>query len=176
MRGLVAGVLMICAAGLASGEPVAAPKSFDVGGSSVTLPWSAGWAVDASVKDLKSFEFTAADAQAMRTIVSKAPPNARVHNETQLQFLVKYMADELAPQSVEKKLEIKPVGNSSGPGYYACATDPKPKPDEYKYICQGALLQNDVVLTFTLLYNEPGIAESKQVLGALAALEIGKGA
>ena len=176
MRGLVAGILMVCAAGLASGEPAASPKSFDVGGSSVTLPWSAGWAVDASAKDPRTIEFTATDAHAMRTMISKAPPNAPVHNETQLQFLVKYMSDELAPQSVEKKLEIKSVGNSSAPGYYVCATDPKPKPDEYKYICQGALLQNDVVLTFTVLYNEPGIAESKQVLGALAALEIGKGA
>jgi hypothetical protein len=176
MRAAIAGMVMICTAGLASGEPAAAPRSFDIGGSSVALPWSAGWAVDASVKDPKSLEFTATDAHAMRTVISKAPPNAPVHNDTQLQFLVKYMADELAPQSVEKKLEIKPVGNSSGPGYYVCATDPKPKPDEYKYICQGALLLDDGVLTFTLLYNEPGIPESKQVLGALAALEVGKGA
>jgi hypothetical protein len=73
-------------------------------------------------------------------------------------------------QSVEKELVVEPMGKGDVRGARVCATDRAPKPDEYKYICQGIFTHEGAALIFTLLYNESGMEDAKQALAALDAL------
>lgn len=172
MRYLVAGAALMLAAGFAWSETTPTPsKSLTIGGSHVLMQWSSNWMIDA--KDPETVAIAAPDAHAMKTLVAKAPPGPPVTNDAQLQELVTYMSGLIAPQTVEKNLKIQPLGGVAK-GYFFCGTDPKPRPDEYEYLCQGALLVGDKVFTFTVLYNEPGKADSKKVLEALGTMQVAK--
>jgi hypothetical protein len=175
MRHFATGVACLLTAGIAWSESAVGSKSFSFERSSVLMSWSEGWSVDESGRKPRTVEFTAPDANAMRTIITEAPSGVPVTNDVQLQNLASYMAEQIAPDSVEKKLEIQPL-KGEAKGYYYCATDPKPKPGEYKYLCQGAILLDEFVFQFTLLYNETGKGESKKVLGALGTMRIAKSA
>jgi hypothetical protein len=175
VRYALTGAALLAAAGFAWGETASTrSKSLTIGDSQVLMQWSADWTIDGSTKDPKTVAFNLPDALAMRTIVSEAPPGPPVTNDTQLQELVTYMSTLIAPQSVEKNLQVQSLAGATVKGRYFCATDPKPKADEYRYLCQGALLVDGLVFTFTVLYNEPGKAESKKVLGALGTMQVAK--
>ena len=78
-------------------------------------------------------------------------------------------------QSVEKELQIEPIGKGDVHGSQVCATDRAPKPGEYNYVCQGIFTHDGSALIFTLLYNESGMEDAKQALAALDALQFTQG-
>jgi hypothetical protein len=63
-------------------------------------------------------------------------------------------ADEIAQQSVEKTIEVKRLKGSTNIGYYFAATDRAPKPGEFKFLNQGVVLVENVLVTFTVLTND----------------------
>ncbi len=71
-----------------------------------------------------------------------------------IQALVKRVAEHAKPQAVERDINLKELKGPSGIGYYFFATDRAPKPDEYKYMTQGAILVGDIALAFTILTND----------------------
>jgi hypothetical protein len=175
MRYLVTGAALMVATGFAWSETTPTQsKSLTIGGSNVLMQWSSDWSIDPSSSNSETVAFAAPDAHAMKTLIGKAPPGPPVTNDAQLQELVTYMSGLIAPQTVEKTLQIQSLAGAVAKGRYFCATDPKPKADEYKYLCQGAILVDDRVFTFTVLYNEPGKADSKKVLGALGTMQVAR--
>jgi hypothetical protein len=81
---------------------------------------------------------------------------------------------EFQKSSVEKKLEPKAFSKDGTRGYTVCATDRAPKPDEFKYVCQGIATNEEVAVIFTVLYNEPGKNSAEKARAALEALQIVK--
>ncbi|MBI3714609.1 MAG: hypothetical protein HY255_01295, partial [Betaproteobacteria bacterium] len=64
-------------------------------------------------------------------------------------------AAKAGAQSVEEKITVREIPGSAGKGFYFVATDKQPKPDEFKYLTQGALPLDELMLGFTILTNEP---------------------
>ncbi len=52
-------------------------------------------------------------------------------------YVMDKASKEFLEQSVEKSLDVKPIGSGELRGSKVCATDRAPKPKEYKYVCQG---------------------------------------
>ena len=90
-------------------------------------------------------------------------------------WVTEQSAKEFQQQSVEKELPVQPIGKGDVHGSQVCATDRAPKPDEYKYVCQGIFTHEGAALIFTLLYNDPGKDDAKQALAALDALQFTQG-
>lgn len=71
-------------------------------------------------------------------------------------------------QAVETEISIVEFQGASGPGFYFAATDRAPKPGEYKFMAQGVLRVQDLMVSFTVLMND----DRERVLGdALAMLK-----
>ena len=60
----------------------------------------------------------------------------------------------ILPFAVEKDIKLVPFDGPSGPGFYFFATDSAPRPDEYKFMTQGALAVDELTVTFIILTNE----------------------
>ena len=77
-------------------------------------------------------------------------------SSARVRALVEDTAQNLAPQVVERSIRINEIQGIAGRGYYFSVTDkdPGPGPDEFKYLTQGALAVDDLLLTFTVLTNE----------------------
>lgn len=66
--------------------------------------------------------------------------------------MVANRARAMEKQAVEEKLSIVAMGGG-GPGYYFDATDPSPKPGEFKYMTVGAVTVGGMVCTFSIFTN-----------------------
>ncbi len=75
-------------------------------------------------------------------------------SDKSIQQQVKKAAEAVGNQSVEKTLPIKEIKGTSGFGYYYFATDPSPKPGEYKYMTQGIIRIGELSVPFTILTND----------------------
>ena len=84
--------------------------------------------------------------------------------------MVERAANANQPNAVEKTLKLIYLEGSSGRGYYFSATDKAPEKGGYKFLTQGALLVDELAVTFTILTNDG----QKDVESA--ALEMIKGA
>jgi hypothetical protein len=80
-------------------------------------------------------------------------------------------ADEMAKQAVEKTIEVKSLKGSTNIGYYFAATDRAPKPGEFKFLNQGVVLVENVLVTFTILTNDGQDAVVTAALSMLSAAE-----
>jgi hypothetical protein len=76
--------------------------------------------------------------------------------------MVERAADANQPNAVEKTLKLIYLDGSSGRGYYFSATDKAPEKGGYKFLTQGALLVDELVVSFTILTND----EKKEVESA----------
>jgi hypothetical protein len=81
--------------------------------------------------------------------------------------LVQKSAERVKPQAVEKTLQLVELRGTSGKGYYFFVTDKAPKPDEYKYMTQGAMVVGDLLVTFTVLTNGNHEEVTKEALTML---------
>lgn len=91
------------------------------------------------------------------------PPQSRA----QLRASVERAAQAVKDQAVERELRIVEFQGQSGPGFYFSATDPAPKPGEYRFMTQGILRVGGLSVTFTILTNEGQARVVKQALAAL---------
>ena len=81
---------------------------------------------------------------------------------------------EFQPQSVEKELRSEAVRErAKSAAIRVCATDRAPKPEEYKYVCQGIPPTVSSAVIFTILYNESGkVQVRRRRVAALEALQV----
>lgn len=67
--------------------------------------------------------------------------------------LVEDSASRAASSAIEQELPVRPFSGRLGKGYYFSATDRNPEPGGYRYLTQGAIVIDDLTVTFTILTN-----------------------
>ena len=87
--------------------------------------------------------------------------------EEAIKEIVQKSVERVRPQTVEKIIQLVELRGTSGKGYYFFSTDKAPKPDEYKYMTQGALVVGDLIVSFTILTNGNHEEVAKEALTIL---------
>lgn len=168
------GITLLLAAAVSWAEkPEPAPplRLFTLGGTSFSLNLDPDWKVtDPAPDSPDSVLFNTSDPLRMSTRVSLGRVPANADTDEFRAWVLDQSTRDFLRQSVEKELVVEPMGKGDVRGARVCATDRAPKPDEYKYICQGIFTHEGAALIFTLLYNESGMEDAKQALAALDAL------
>ena len=175
----LAGMLALAGSSAWGADPQPASpavKVLTVGGASLSLSWDPKWVVSESAPDADSTEFHAADPLQMSVQLSVGQIPAGAAPEAFRSYVMDKASKEFLQQSVEKSLDVKPIGSGELRGSKVCATDRAPKPKEYKYVCQGVLTGGDAAVIFTLLYNDSGKAAAAKAASALEGLQFSKGA
>ena len=114
---------------------------------------------------------TGAQFRVAISLVLVTNPNGKLPTSDEIRSSVKNSAERLEPQSIEKHLEVKKFTGSANIGFYYSATDPAPKPDEYKYLSQGMLLVKDILIAFTILTNDGQDDIVKEAFALLASAQ-----
>lgn len=115
--------------------------------------------------------------QILITVVWAVGPGGETPDGATLRADVAAAARDTAPHSVEGTLPLRELAGSTGKGYYFVATDPAPKPGEYKYLAQGMIRTGQIALAFTILTNDGQDAVLKAALALLqTASQSGPGA
>ena len=102
--------------------------------------------------------------QVLITAVWPLRAGASLPNLAAIHDQVAAAARALGPDSVEKVLIVREIGGAGNQGYYFAATDPAPKPGEFKYLAQGIVHLGEVNLAFTILTNDGQEAVVKAAL------------
>jgi hypothetical protein len=89
----------------------------------------------------------------------KASEDAPDLNDYMVHRMVERAAEANQPNAVEKPLTLIFLKGSTGRGYYFSATDKAPQKGGYKFLTQGALRVDELVISFTILTND----EKKEV-------------
>jgi hypothetical protein len=86
--------------------------------------------------------------------------------------IVRESGQTAASQSAEQKLDVKELGPGNWKGYYYRLTDKAPRPNEYKYMTQGAMSEGTVLFTFTFLTNSEKAFDQEQFLSLLSSAQL----
>ncbi len=165
--------LILAGAAWAALAASSAPKVLKLGEAAISIEWDSGWVAGESSAGAprNSAEFHATDPHDLKVMLSAhAPPGSDGIDEA-MRGMVDGFANELLPAAVEKELPVEPFKNGETHGYQVCATDKAPKPDEYKYICQGMASVGTWVVGYTVLYNDSGKAQAEKAVKALQAMQ-----
>lgn len=100
-----------------------------------------------------------------------AEPDSKTPTADELKAKVQQSADKMAQQAVEKKIEAKLLKGPANIGYYFAATDPAPKPGEFKFLNQGMVAVDDLLVAFTILTNDGQDAVVTAALSMLSEAE-----
>jgi hypothetical protein len=173
MRALTLGLIFgIVAAGALAAAPEI--KVLKVGAHSISLSWDSAWQVAPpdNGPPPNAAQFQLADPHDMLVQISaqERPPDADV--DAYMRHVIDSAVKEFQKSSVEKKLEPRAFSKDGTRGYTVCATDRAPKPDEFKYVCQGIATNDELAVIFTVLYNERGKQSAEKATAALEALQI----
>jgi hypothetical protein len=107
----------------------------------------------------------------MQVLVTALPPRA---GDGGVRKLVQEAADNYAPQSVEKKADLKPLKGAQAEGFYFTVTDPAPGPGDFLVMRQGAVAVGGAWVTFTVLFNKGAEREADDATTTVAAMTYGK--
>ena len=168
--GLVLGI--VAAGALAAGPEI---KVLKVGAHSISLSWDSAWHVAPpdNGPPPNAAQFQLADPHDMLVQISaQERPSADADVDAYMRHVIDGAVKDFQKTSVEKKLEPRAFSKDGTHGYTVCATDRKPKPDEFKYVCQGVATDGELAVIFTVLYNERGKQSAEKATAALEALQI----
>lgn len=171
--------LILCGATLiASAFAAPAMKVLPVGDYSISLGWDPAWqsaGPDAGAPR-NTTRIQLADPHDMLVLISAQPrPSADANVDAYLQHVIDSAVKEFEGQSIEKQLEPRAFTHGDMHGYEVCATDKAPKPDEFKFVCQGVTTNGDVAVVYTVLYNDGGKAQAEKASAALESMQIATG-
>jgi hypothetical protein len=157
-------------------DKAAASKVLTLGDTSVSLAWSSTWQLESvAPKGMPgTVEFHAPDRMQMVTMLSPIGDTPSLTTDEGMKELVTKTSRQFAPQAVEKEIQIQRISNGEAHGYFVCVTDKAPKPDEYRYLCQGVVTLRDLPINFIVLYNDGGKADAERVLSALKTIQVAK--
>ncbi|HET7810066.1 MAG TPA: hypothetical protein VFL16_05785 [Steroidobacteraceae bacterium] len=167
-------------AGAAWAAFAAAPASkvLRLGDATIAIAWDQTWVEGAPGADVpqNAGGFHAPDPLHMSVMLTAhAPPGTEGIDEA-MRTMVEANAKETLSSAVETDLPVEAFKNGDTHGYQFCATDKAPKPDEWKYICQGMASVGSWVVGYTVLYNDPGKATAMKAVKALQAMQASTGA
>src|SRR5262245_4419359 len=178
-RVLATTLLMLAGAISRGADPGPTPpavKVLTVGGVALSLTWDRSWLTDDSGSaEPGTVKFHTKDPLRMATTLGAGEIPANATPDDFRAWVMEKSSKELLNQSVEKHLDVVPVGSGDVRGSKVCATDRAPKPDEYKYICQGVLTRDSSVVFFWVLYNESGKSDAEKALAAVEGLQFPTG-
>ena len=123
-----------------------------------------------------TIRFSSTAGQKFKVVITAfwSPANdSSFNSSTKVRSLVDDTVGELKPRLVEKDIPILEFYGGSGPGYYFSVTDKTPGSNEYKYLTQGAIAVDDLLLTFTVLTNEKHSPIINRVLNILRSARRG---
>lgn len=103
-------------------------------------------------------------------------PLPGAQSDDEVRKLTQHAADGLGPQSAEKSLTLKSLRGAHAKGYYFKATDPAPKPGEYRYLYQGTVGMRTIVVVFTVLYNDGAEKDADAAVAAVRDMKLGNAA
>ena len=175
MRKLILGITMALAAVSAqAGEATA--RSYGLGShGKFEMNMPASWQDEVAQKrddyppTITFSPTSGADFRVLVTPIWPARPDMKAPTPEVLKRIATMTAERIAPQSVEKKLTLKQLKGGANTGYYYTATDPAPKPGEYKLLNQGVISVGELVVRFTILTNDGQDDIVKRALEMLAA-------
>lgn len=137
---------------------------------SLQIDLKQGWRVTQPPPDSgTTISIEAATPGRMRLLMTPLPTP---QSDKDLRDATQHAADGIGPQSVEKTPAVKPLRGGEASGYYFKATDPAPKPGEYRYLYQGVVGLRSIIVTFTVLYNDGAERDAEDALSAVRALKL----
>jgi hypothetical protein len=164
------------AASWALADDSAARRLVEFGDATVSLAWSASWRLESTPHGQVppgTVEIHAADRLQMMTLLTPiGMPGLTA--DAAMQDLVTKSSQQFEGQAVEKEIKLQRISSSEAHGYFVCVTDKAPKPDEYKFLCQGVVTVRDLPISFTVLYNDGGKADAERMLSGLKTLQAAK--
>jgi len=80
---------------------------------------------------------------------------------------IERIVEQMKPISVEKEIPIKELKGVAGVGYYFSMTDKAPKPGEFIHMTQGMYQLGELLITFTVFWNEGSGSASDETLRIL---------
>jgi len=110
---------------------------------------------------------TGAAFRIMVTVGWQGPEADAKLTEAELKLRVDRSFEAIQSQVVEKKIERRELKGPAARGYYFSATDRAPKPGEHKYLTQGIVLMDDLIVAFTIFTND---GQERVVAAALEAI------
>jgi hypothetical protein len=110
---------------------------------------------------------TGAQFQVLITAIWQGHPASGLLDDMAIRDRVALAARTAAPESVEGVLPLQRLIGARNRGYSFAATDRAPKPGEYKYMTQGIISLQTIILTFTILTNDD---QNSVVISALDML------
>ncbi len=88
------------------------------------------------------------------TAIDPSKETVAAASDASIRSQVENSAKKAESSSVEKKLEVMEIRGASGRGYYFFATDPSPKPGQWKFLTQGIIRVGELAISFTILTND----------------------
>jgi hypothetical protein len=138
---------------------------------SISLPVDGAWRETPPAPNAPTITWDSATPGKFELLITPIPVAAgKTQSDADVRTLVDKSAREMAPQSQEKNLPLSPLAGVEAKGYMFHATDPNPKPGEFKYLYQGAVAVGNVLATFTVLYNNGGEVDARSALASVQAL------
>jgi len=179
-RRLVIGVALLAGVGLCFGQsgpvPAQSPASVRTyplpGHGTLELEVARDWRddVERPVDLPPTITFSPATGPGFQFLVTPLWGDASdsgFNDPARVRSFVEQQGRGLLSNAVEKQLVVNPLAGPN-PGYFFTLTDRSPGPGEYRYLTQGAVAVDDLVVTFTFLSNVRDDDERRAVLGALA--------
>jgi len=177
MRYMFIGLALVLTSFMASAEDVVA-KSYTLqkhGVLELKVPGSWNDSVAQTPNELPpTIELspkTGAQFVMLITPIWPAESNIKPPTPDELRANVRQAADMALLQSVEDSIEVKELKGTINTGYYFTATDQAPKTGEFKYLNQGVIAVNDLLVSFTILTNDGQDAIVKEGLSLLSSAE-----
>ena len=174
LRRLRALLMVLGAASGAQAEGPAARKVIDFGDAAVSLAWRSSWQLEtAAPKGMPAtVEFHAPDRLQMLALLTPLQGSPGLASDEAMKGVVGKSSAQFQEQAVEKDIKLQRISKGDAHGYFVCVTDKAPKPDEYKFLCQGVVALKDLPISFTLLYNDGGKPDGEAVLSALKTIQV----
>lgn len=164
-------LFLLCSGAVAQGKAERRYPLSDRGALVVSVP--ANWAEEVRQDD-KARPPTIAyrvggakEPQVLVTPIWPARADAPRLATDQVRKHVEQAVDGVREQAVEKVISIVEFKGKAGTGFYFDATDKAPKPGEFKFMRQGMLMLDELLVGFTILSNsrqDPAIRDAMRLL------------
>ena len=142
-----------------------------VGTLSVTVPTGAERTVPPG-GSAAMLSFESVQRNRMQLLLTPIPLATSFMADEEVREVVERGSARVRAQSVERTFPLLRLQGEQARGFYFRATDRAPRPDEYKYLYQGAVLVGTTIVTFTVLYNDDAKHEADAALEVVRKMQL----
>jgi hypothetical protein len=142
-----------------------------VGTLSVTVPTGAK-SVEPPQGSAAMLSFESVQRNRMQLLLTPLPLRTSSMADEEVKEIGERGSVKVRAQSVERTFPLLRLEGEQARGYYFRATDRAPRPDEYKYLYQGAVIVGATIVTFTVLYNDDAKHEADAALEVVRKMQL----